>query len=86
MYRKICSHANILRVMMMMMMMMKEPTNFLIYAACCCSASNLTFHAYIVLTYGIPPDTVLLVCRANCACCSSITRYRRIVQFTSMPS
>ena len=27
---------------------MKEPTNFLIYTACCCSASNLTFHAYII--------------------------------------
>ena len=29
----------------------KEPTNFLIYTACCCSASNLTFHAYMLVQY-----------------------------------
>ena len=32
---------------------MKEPTNFLIYTACCCSASNLTFHAYILVSADI---------------------------------
>ena len=38
----------------------------------------------VVLTYGIPPHTVLLVRRANCPCCSRIACYRRIVQFISM--
>ena len=39
-----------------------------------------------VLTYGIPPHTVLLVRRANCPCCRRSMGYRRIVQIISMTS
>ena len=30
----------------------------------------------VVVTYGVPPYTVLLVRRANCSCCSRITCLR----------